>query len=158
MRLPTAATDPATQLMQLRQPEPFGVLYHHDRRVGDVDADLDHRGGNQHADLAVAERAHHPVTLRSLDPAVDQADHHVIPLRLQTGGHGLRSAQVGALTLLDHRQDDVRLFTGKNLLVDEVEHSPTGARRAHRTAYLAPSGWTLLEHRDIQVTIARERQ
>src|SRR5690606_14746588 len=104
------------------------------------------------------ESAHHPVTLRSLDPAVDQADHHVIPLRLQTGGHGLRSAQVGALTLLDHWQYDVGLLARKDPLVHEIEHSLAPTRRAHRTAYLAPSGWTLLEHRDIQVTIARERQ
>src|SRR5688572_16549520 len=36
------APDPAAQLMELRQAEALGVLHHDDRRVRDVDADLDH--------------------------------------------------------------------------------------------------------------------
>ena len=42
-----AAPDPAAQLVQLREAEALGVLDHHDRRLGDVDADLDDGGGDQ---------------------------------------------------------------------------------------------------------------
>src|SRR5439155_18347973 len=34
--------DPAAQLVELREPEAIGFLDDHDRRVWDVDADLDH--------------------------------------------------------------------------------------------------------------------
>ena len=54
-----AAPDPAAQLVQLRQAEAVGVLDHHDGRLRHVDADLDHRGGDQEAGAAggeVAER------------------------------------------------------------------------------------------------------
>ena len=44
-----AAPDAAAQLVELRQPEALGVLDHHDGRVRHVDADLDHRGGDQDA-------------------------------------------------------------------------------------------------------------
>jgi hypothetical protein len=47
--------------VQLREPEALGVLDEHHRRVGHVDADLDHRRGDQHVELAVAEGAHHRV-------------------------------------------------------------------------------------------------
>ena len=42
-------------LMQLREPEAFGVFDHHDRSVGNIDADFDHCGRDQNAELAVAE-------------------------------------------------------------------------------------------------------
>ena len=52
-----AAADAAAQLMQLRQPEAFGVLDHHDACFRHVDADLDHRRRYQDAGRAVANRA-----------------------------------------------------------------------------------------------------
>ena len=81
VRFLLAAPHPAPQLMQLRQAEALGMLDHHHRGVRHVDADLDHRRRHQHLHLAVAERAHHPVALRRLEPAVHQPDAHVGPLR-----------------------------------------------------------------------------
>jgi hypothetical protein len=43
MGLVRAAADAAAELVELREPEPVGLLDDHDRRVRDVDADLDHR-------------------------------------------------------------------------------------------------------------------
>ena len=43
-----APSDPATQLVKLREPVPVGVLHEHHGRVGDIDADLDHGGGDKH--------------------------------------------------------------------------------------------------------------
>ena len=54
-----AAADAPAQLVELRQSEALGVLDDHDRGVGDVDADLDDGGGDEHVDLAGAKLAHH---------------------------------------------------------------------------------------------------
>ena len=55
-----AAPDAAAQLVQLREAEALGVLDHHQRRVGHVDADLDHRRRHQHLDCAGLERLPSP--------------------------------------------------------------------------------------------------
>ena len=52
VRLLRAAADAAAELMELREPEPVGLLDDHDRRVRDVDADLDHRRRDEHVELA----------------------------------------------------------------------------------------------------------
>ena len=53
-----AASDAAAQLVQLGDAEAVRVLDHHHRRVGDVDADLDHRRRHQHVHLAAPEPVH----------------------------------------------------------------------------------------------------
>ena len=45
---------PAAQLVELGEAEAVGFLHDHDRRVGHVDADLDHRGRDEHVQLARA--------------------------------------------------------------------------------------------------------
>ena len=69
-----AAADPASELVELREPEAVGLLDDHDRRVRDVDADLDHGRRDEHVELAVLERPHHLAPVGRLQPAVDQAD------------------------------------------------------------------------------------
>ena len=49
MLLPVAAPDAAAQLVELGEAEALGALDDHQRRVGHVDADLDHRRRDQHA-------------------------------------------------------------------------------------------------------------
>ena len=56
-----STTDPAAELVELRDAEPLGVHDHHDRRVRDVDADLDHGRRDEHVDSTVGERAHRRV-------------------------------------------------------------------------------------------------
>ena len=46
-----AAPDAAAELVELGDPEAIGVEDHHHGRVGHVDADLDHRGGDEHVEL-----------------------------------------------------------------------------------------------------------
>ena len=53
----STAPDPPAQLMELRESEAFGVLDHHDRRLGYVDADLDHSGGVGNPEIAGTRRA-----------------------------------------------------------------------------------------------------
>src|SRR5205807_1164020 len=50
-----AAADPAAQLVQLREAEALGMLDHHDRRGGDVDADLDYRRGDEEIERPLGE-------------------------------------------------------------------------------------------------------
>ena len=73
-RLVGAAADAAAQLMQLRQPEPFGVLDDHDGGVRHVDADLDHGGRDEDVHLPCGERPHDAVLLLRAQPAVQQRE------------------------------------------------------------------------------------
>src|SRR3546814_3830394 len=57
-----AATDAAAKLVQLRKPEVPGVLDDHQRGVGHVDVDLDHRGRHQQ----VESSEEHTFELQSL--------------------------------------------------------------------------------------------
>jgi transcription termination factor Rho len=69
-----AASDPATQLMQLGQTETFGVLDDHHAGVGHVHADLDDRRRHQHLQPARGEILHHGVLVGALHAAVDHPD------------------------------------------------------------------------------------
>ncbi len=69
-----AAADPAAKLMELGEAKPMAALDRHQRGVRHVDADLDHRGANQHLDLARAEAIHDGVLFGRGHAAVDQAE------------------------------------------------------------------------------------
>ena len=56
VRLLLAAPDPPAKLVQLREPEPVRPLDDHDRRVRDVDADLDHGRRDEDVELPVSKR------------------------------------------------------------------------------------------------------
>ena len=60
--------------MQLRKPEAFGMLDHHDAGVGDVDAHFDDRGGDQDLDFVVGKIRHHLVFGSRRHRAMQQAD------------------------------------------------------------------------------------
>ena len=69
--------DPAAQLVQLREAEPFRMFHHHDRRGGHVDADLDDRRGDQEIDAAAlgiggGKGSHRAVFLGGLHAAMHQ--------------------------------------------------------------------------------------
>ena len=59
-----APADAAPELVELREAEPLGALDHHQRRLGDVHADLDHGRPHQHVEVAVAEAGHLGVAVR----------------------------------------------------------------------------------------------
>ena len=74
VRLLRPAPDATAQLVELREAEAVGLLHDHDRRVRDVDADLDHRRRDEHVDLARLERRHDRAALGGLEAAVQAAD------------------------------------------------------------------------------------
>ena len=59
--------------MQLRQAKPLSAFDEHDRRVGHVDAHLDHGRRDQHVELAIAKRAHDCVLVGRPHAAVQQS-------------------------------------------------------------------------------------
>src|ERR1043165_2991973 len=66
----SAPADSATQLMQLRQAKAIRVLDDHQRRIGNIDANLDYHGRHQQIELMVAEELHHTVLLIILQAAM----------------------------------------------------------------------------------------
>ena len=74
------AADAAAELMELGDAESVGVEDHHHRRVRHVDADLDHRGGDEHVELPGAEQIHRHLLLRRCQPAVQQPDPETLEL------------------------------------------------------------------------------
>src|SRR5919199_651191 len=81
VRLLRAAADATAQLVQLRKAEPVGLLDDHDRRVRDVDADLD--DGRRHEDVEIAplELVHDGTPLRGAHSPVEAADAELAELR-----------------------------------------------------------------------------
>ena len=77
--------DPAAQLVQLADAEAVRVQHHHDRRVRDVDADLDDGRRDQHVELPAGEGLHHRVLVLGGHPAVE----HLDPQALQRPVHQL---------------------------------------------------------------------
>ena len=96
--------------MELGEPEAVGLLDDHDRRVRDVDTDLDHCRRDEDVQLSRLEARHHAPPLRRTQPAVQAAD----PIATKLGGSqslGLLLGSTGnpRLGRLDQRADDVRL-------------------------------------------------
>ena len=96
--------------MELREAEAVGLLDDHDRRVRDVDADLDHRRRDEDVELARLELRHDAPPLGRRQAPVEAADAVAAelgsaePLGLLLGGP--RDARLGRL---DQRADDVGL-------------------------------------------------
>ena len=110
VRLLRAAADAAAQLVELREAEAVGLLDDHDRRVRDVDADLDHRRRHEDVELAALELVHQRAPLGGPQPSVERADAVAAELRApQALGLLLGCARLDGLRLRDERADDVGL-------------------------------------------------
>ncbi len=116
-RRPAAAPDAAAQLVQLRQAEPLGVLDDHDRRVRDVNPDLDDDGRDEEVITPRAELGHHAVLLVGPHAAVQQGDAELREdFPLEALGAGRRRLQVERLGFLHERVDHERLLAGGDAL------------------------------------------
>ena len=112
--------------MQLRQPEPLGMLDHHDGRLGYVDPDLDNGGGDEQPGLAGGEPRHGGILFGALEPAVDKTDEGAEAL-LQEGEALLRCREVDGLGFLDQRAhpiDPLAALDGAADRRDDFLHPP----------------------------------
>ena len=127
-----APADAAAQLVELREPEPVGLLHDHDRRVRHVDTDFDHRRCDEHVELACLERRHHGQSLGGLEPPVDAADPVRAKLvRPQALRLGLRRPSDRRLGALDERADDVGLAAVVEALIKDLSELNVGDPVVH---------------------------
>ena len=160
LRLRRAPADPAAQLVELGDAEAIGVEDHHHRGVRDVDADLDHRRGDEHVELAGAEATHHVVLLAGLHPPVEEAEAQPAQLVLGEAGERLLGRRhLELLGVLDQRADDVGLATGGDLgahgvprqrLIERADGTDRLDRRAPRRQ--------LVEDADVEVAVHGHRR
>ena len=153
--------DPAPQLVELGDAEAVGVLDHHDRGVGDVDAHLDHRRGDQHVERAGTERGHHRFLFLRRQLPVQQT-------QAQAGKHldaepfvllG-RRAGLDPLRLLDQWADDVGLVAGGDLVADPLPRPPSTSSgpRAQVVVTGVRPGRQLVEHGGVEVAVDGHRR
>lgn len=90
----TRSANPASELVQLRQPEPLGLLDDHDVCRRDVDAHFQHGGSYQHLELAFDKCTHQCTAFFTGESAVDLAYAVVSKLRLHLGAGLVDTNQV----------------------------------------------------------------
>jgi hypothetical protein len=145
--------------MELSESESLGALDDHDRRVGDVDADLDHAG--RHQDVGVtADEPVHPLDLLSRRHASVEKFHAQVGEDRRAEAVVLRgcAARPELVGFLDERADDERLaplaHLGPHELVGGVALLGWDDTRLDRM----PSGRHLAQLAEVHVTIERVRK
>src|SRR5690606_18550640 len=122
-----APADPSAQLVQLGQAEALRVLDDHQAGVGHVDADLDHRGGDQQVEPALLELVHHRSLLGRLQAPVDQPDAQLAKRRGKLLVGALRGLAGEFLGLLDQGADPVGLAALAAGGADPLDHLDAAA-------------------------------
>ena len=109
--------------MELREPEPVGLLDDHHGRVRNVDPHLDHRRRDEDVQLAGLEPLHQVTPLGRTQAPMEAADAQTAELGpAQPVGLLLRRPRDARLRLLDQRADHVRLAP----LLEKPPEPPVG--------------------------------
>ena len=120
-----AAPDSPPQLVELGQAESLRPLYQHHRRIRDVDADFDHRCGDQDIDLSRSKKVHHLLLLGERQPAMQEPQ----PERREGAGRQVvelfdRRPGTDLFRLIYKGADDKSLASGGDL----IDHQPVRVR------------------------------
>ena len=107
--------------MELGKSEALGTLDDHQRRIGHIDADLDHRRGDEHGQLAGREARHHRILVRPFHSPVDEADLVLAEAQLEHPRALLRRRGVALLALLDQRTHPISLTTAGDVAAEAVD-------------------------------------
>ena len=153
-----AAADASAELVELGESKAFGVLDDHGGGVGHVDADFDHRGGDEDLRFVFAEAFHHGVFFFAPEAAVEEAD---FQLRKNVFGEPLVLVHRGfefELRFFDHRIDDVGLMAGGDFFAEKFPDA--GEMRLGGEARLdgRAAGRKLVKDGDVEVAVKCERK
>src|SRR5947209_4967192 len=153
------ASYPATQLMQLRQAEPLGLLHHHDRRVRDVHADFDHRRCNKDLALPGLEGAHRRLLFAGAQFAMQKSDGYIgenVLAKLRE--HLLRRLDRCCFGLLYDWIDDIGLTSLLDFLRNEAVHAFYRALGNTSGYHRLAVGRQFVYGRDVQVPVDSKRE
>ena len=143
--------------MELGEAEALGVLDDDDRCVADIDADLDHRGGDKHAGLALAEAEHGGVALGWFHASVGEADYR--PEGLAKGRVAvLGGGDIEHLGFLDQRAYPVCLGALVYRRADAFDHLVEAFERQDAGLDRLAAGRLLGELGDVHVTVIGEHE
>ena len=155
-----AATHTATELMQLAEAETIGVFNDHQRRVGDVHTDLDHRCGDQDLRLPGHKGGHHGVLVPRLHLPVHAGDVELRKALLQVLRVFLGRFELDRqlLIFLHHGADDKDLTPPVAEFADEAVEPRPIALVHGEGIHLLPSRRELIHDGDVQVTVNDQGQ
>src|SRR4051812_39046275 len=116
-------THPTTQLMQLRQPKTIGVVDHHDRGIGYVDPNFNHRGRYQNLKLVFAKSPHRCLLLLSRETTMQQTNTKIRKMLLQLHMQIDRILHIKLLRFFDQRTDHICLSAEQYLTMDKSQYA-----------------------------------
>ena len=151
------APDAAAQLVDLREAEALGVLDHHHGRLRHVDADLDHRGGDQEPRFAGGEARHRGVLVGALHAAVDEIG-DIAEMLLQRGEALLGGGEIDHFGFRDQRTDPVDPLAALERAPDRRDHIVDAPERHRARVDRLAAGRLLAQLRDIHVAEIGEHQ
>ncbi len=150
--------NPAAQLVQLRQPEPFRVLDDHQAGVGHIHPHLDDGGGDQQLQYACLELLHHPLFLHRPHPAVYQPDMQTGQQVLQLGSGILGGLTLQHLRLFDQGADPVGLLALGAGDLDPLDHVAATAVGQRYRGDGGSARRQFVDDRGVEVGIGGHRQ
>ena len=155
----SAAPDAPAKLVKLRQPEAVRAVDHDDAGVGNVHADFGDRGRHQHVELVVAELLHDRVFFAGLHAPVQQADFVAEKdAAVRCSKASTADSRFNRLRGFDQRIDDERLPSFFKLRFDEVIGALALRRLDHARADRDASRRHLVDDRQVEVGVERQRQ
>jgi len=151
-------SNPATELVQLGQPEAIGPFDHHHRCLGDIDPYLHNRCRQQDLDLTVAEATGHRFSSLTGHSAVDHPDSGGFQLRSNFGSSRLEGRRGRTFTGVDFRKHHKDPTAVRDFLPQEFVQLRHRRQLPHDGRHRLPSGRQLVDDRNIQISVNRQGQ
>ena len=174
-----ATAHAAAQLVQGSQTKALAVFDDHDGGVGHVDAHLDHRGRDEHVDLATLEGIDDPVLLPRRHTAVEALDGKSRQCQAQAVEFGRRVMQwyrhghaaliiagntghvfqfIGRVTRLHERANHVGLLTLFMRLADGSIGEVTARLGEYACRHASTRDGPMADDTRVQIAVDRKRQ
>ena len=127
----------------------------HDRGLGHIDADLNHRGGDEEVEIAAAEFFHDLVFFRGLHAAMDQPD-PCSEAGLEDVVALLGGREIDFLGLFHQRADPINTCAGFDLPFEAIDHIVHFFRRDQARIDRFAAGRLFIELADLHIAIGGE--